>query len=121
MCSRTKNEYDYMNPAPENNPYASPTSNIGQSPLKPGRGGLILTFGIIGIVFCVFFGIAAWVMGKKDVAEMDAGRMDPADRGLTQAGYIIGMVSCILGIIGIVVVIVMIVAGVGMGAMSGSY
>ena len=59
--------------------------------MKPGRGGLILAFGILSWVVCVIFGIAAWVMGNNDLSEMDAGRMDPRDRGLTQAGKIIGL------------------------------
>ena len=62
-------------------------------PVKPDRGVMILVFGILGVVCCFAFGIAAWVMGNGDLSEMDAGRMDATGRGLTMAGKIIGIVS----------------------------
>src|SRR4051812_42109729 len=46
--------------------------------LKPHRGGLVLAFGILGLVVCAPFGIAAWIMGNRDLAEMRAGVVDPA-------------------------------------------
>ena len=79
--------------------------------MRPGRGGMILTFGILGVVICIIFGIMAWVMGKADLAEMDAGRMNPADRGLTQAGYILGIISVCLAVLGLVIAIVIIAGG----------
>lgn len=86
-----------------------------QLQLRPHRGGVILTLGIIGIVCCFICGIIAWVMGKSDLQEIDAGRMDPSGRGLTQAGKICGMVSVILWIIGLVLqVLMMILFGGGL-------
>ena len=61
--------------------------------LKPHRGGGILALGILGIVPCFICGIIAWVMAKSDLAEMDAGQMDPAGRGMTNAGKICGIVG----------------------------
>ncbi len=49
---------------------------------------------------CAPVGIAAWVMGNNDMKEMEAGRMDPEGKQLTQVGKILGMVSTILAIIG---------------------
>ncbi len=69
--------------------------------LAPHRGGSILTLGIIGLLLCVICGIIAWVMGNDDMAEMRAGRMDPSGMGMTQAGRIMGIISCILNIIAI--------------------
>ncbi len=66
---------------------------------KPHRGVLILVFGILSWVVCQIFGILAWVWGNTDLKEMDAGRMDPSGRGLTQAGRIIGMVSVLLTVV----------------------
>ena len=68
---------------------------------KPHRGVLILVFGILGLAVCLIFGILAWVWGNTDLKEMDAGRMDPSGRGLTQAGRIVGMVSVALTVVGI--------------------
>ena len=85
-----------------------------QMPLRPHRGVLILVLGILGIVCCFICGIIAWVMGNGDMREMDAGRMDPSGRGLTQAGKICGMISVILLIVGIVIQIIILILGGGM-------
>lgn len=61
--------------------------------LKPHRGAVILTFGILGLVICQLFGIAAWAMGQNDLREMDRGYMDPTGRDLTNTGRILGMVG----------------------------
>lgn len=64
--------------------------------MKPHRGTLILVFGILGIVTCFPLGIVAWVMGRKDLKDMDAGTMDPAGRGTTIAGRVCGMIGTLL-------------------------
>jgi hypothetical protein len=61
--------------------------------LKPHRGAVVLAFGILGLVVCQLFGIAAWVMGNNDLREMDRGYMDPTGRDLTSTGRILGMVA----------------------------
>jgi hypothetical protein len=85
-----------------------------QQSLRPHRGGLVLALGILGIVCCFICGIIAWVMGNNDMREMDAGRMDPSGRGLTQAGKICGIVSIILQIMGIIIGFLMMFLGLGM-------
>jgi disulfide bond formation protein DsbB len=68
--------------------------------MKPHRGTLILVLGILSFVFCgIFTAIPAWIMGNSDLKEMDAGTMDPAGRGLTNAGRILGMILTILTIL----------------------
>jgi hypothetical protein len=74
--------------------------------VKPHRGMLILVFGILGLVLCQLFGIAAWVMGNTDLEEMTRGRMDPSGRDLTRAGRICGMVSVALLIFQVVIVVI---------------
>lgn len=59
-----------------------------QQLLRPHRGGLILALGILGLVTCFICGIIAWIMGKNDLKEMEAGTMDLPGRGLTQAGFV---------------------------------
>jgi hypothetical protein len=71
--------------------------------LAPHRGVMVLVFGILGLVVCFIFGILAWVFGNADLAEMNAGRMDPSGQGLTNAGRILGMIACILWIAGIAI------------------
>lgn len=82
------------------NPYVSP--RVTGRPIlgyRPHRGGLILTLSILGFACCQLFSVAAWVMGHADMREINAGRMDPAGRGLTQAGMIIGIIGTVLMIL----------------------
>ena len=90
-------------PELEANPYASPSAPLVRPARfsRPHRGGTILTFGIIGVLCCMPFGIAAWVMGASDLKEIRAGRMDPSGENITQAGMIIGMVSVGLAVLGL--------------------
>lgn len=67
--------------------------------MRPHRGVHILVFGILSLVVCQFFGIAAWVMANADLQEMAMGRMDPSGRDMTQVGRICGMVGTALLII----------------------
>jgi hypothetical protein len=76
---------------------------------EPHRGGLILTFGIISaasimFAFCyglatpfgIGFGIAAWVMGSRDLKKIRGGMMDPDGESSTQAGWICGIIGVCL-------------------------
>jgi len=71
--------------------------------MKPHRGTLILILGILGLVVCGPLGIAAWIMGSGDLKQMDAGTMDPAGRGTTQAGKICGIIATVLLVVGLVI------------------
>jgi len=59
---------------------------------RPHRGGMIQTLGILSIVLsCVPFvggvlGLLGVIMGQADLAEIDAGNMDPMGRSITQGG-----------------------------------
>jgi DNA-directed RNA polymerase subunit RPC12/RpoP len=84
--------------------------------LRPHRGTMILTFGIISFFFCPFvFGPMAWVMGNQDLNEMAAGTMDPSGEGITKAGKICGIVglSFFVGMILLYCVIFMVAAASG--------
>ena len=87
---------------------------------EPHRGVLLLVLGILSLVICQLIGPVAWIMGKGDLEKIDAGRMDPEGRGLTQAGMIIGIVSTVLMILGLCwVIFVMVFAG-GVAMTSGA-
>jgi hypothetical protein len=80
--------------------------------MKPHRGVLILVLGILSLVGCgILTGIPAWIMGSGDLKEIDAGAMDPAGRGMTQAGKILGMIAVILTILGVVVFVALMALG----------
>jgi|GEM_PF-335644 len=76
----------------------------GRRDAEPHRGALILTLGIISIVLVAIscgpiglpLGIAAWVMGQKDLRKMRENVMDDEGMGLTQAGWICGIIGTIL-------------------------
>lgn len=97
-----------------------PPPSIPGPIVKPHRGPVVLTLGILGLVFsgaCGFIiGIIAWVMGSADLKEMDRGAMDPSGRGLTQAGRICGIVSTVIGIalflVGVLWVVLVLILGV---------
>ncbi|MFM1890716.1 MAG: hypothetical protein RLZZ565_1473 [Planctomycetota bacterium] len=64
--------------------------------MLPHRGTTVLVMGILSLVICAPLGIAAWIMGKGDLAKIDAGLMDPSGRGTTQAGMVLGIIGTVL-------------------------
>jgi hypothetical protein len=79
-------------------PGTPPSMPPPQRPPTPHRGVTILVLGIMGLVSCGICGIIAWVMASHDIEEMQAGRMDPAGRSMTDAGRTCGMITSILAI-----------------------
>lgn len=71
------------------------------SPLQPHRGVLILIFSLLGLLVFFPLGIAAWSMGSADLAQMDAGLMDPAGRSMTSSGRLIGIIATLIWCVGI--------------------
>jgi len=82
--------------------------------MKPHRGTVILVLGILSLVLCAPLGIVAWILGSGDLKEMDAGAMDPAGRGNTNAGKICGIIGTILMAISIVICAFVFLFGFGM-------
>jgi len=70
--------------------------------LKPHRATLILGLGIVGLLCCGPLGIVAYIFGKNDLAEMDAGVMDPSGRGTTNVGRILGIVAIVFLVIQVI-------------------
>lgn len=73
--------------------------------MKPHRASTILVFGILSLVVCAPLGIAAWIMGNKDLEEMSNGLMDPSGRDSTSAGRICGIIGTILLIVSLILMI----------------
>jgi len=85
---------------PPFNPYNSaPFGYQAQRWAEPHRGTTILVLGICGFLCCIP-AIIAWSMGSTDLAKMKAGTMDPAGKGMTMAGYILGIVFTCLNVLG---------------------
>jgi predicted RNA-binding Zn-ribbon protein involved in translation (DUF1610 family) len=67
--------------------------------VEPHRGNLILVLGILGFglpLVGLALAIAAWVMGRRDLARMDKGTLDPQGKGITQAGFVCGIIATVL-------------------------
>jgi hypothetical protein len=72
--------------------------------LLPHRGSLVLVLGILSIPFAFFgavpgfaMGVAAWMMGARDLREMRDGYLDPMGEGETTAGLVCGIIGSIIG------------------------
>jgi hypothetical protein len=63
--------------------------------MKPDRSSLVLVLGILSMIVCAPIGIAAFIMGRSDLREIDAGQRDPKGRGMTQAGMICGIIGMV--------------------------
>ena len=89
--------------------------------MQPHRGILVLILGILSLVGCSFFtGIPAWIMGKGDLRQIDAGQMQPDGRTLTQIGMILGIISVVMAVLGIIIWgVMLLILGVGAAAGSG--
>lgn len=77
--------------------YPVPASALRTTYVRAHRGATVLTLGILSLALsemCVpglILGLIAWSMGKKDLQEIDGGRMDRGGRGVTRAGRICGI------------------------------
>jgi len=89
--------------------------------MKPHRGTLILVFGILGLIICAPLAIVAWVMGNSDLKEMDAGTMDSAGRGATQAGKICGIIGTILFGLSLIIIVLFMVFGLAAAVHQGMH
>ena len=78
--------------------------------MRPHRGVTILVFGILGLVVCQLFVIAAWRMGDTDLEDMANGSMDPTGRDMTKAGRICGIVATALLAVQIIFVVVIFIS-----------
>jgi len=114
-------------PTQSSNPYSSPTfggaAGYGRGSYRPHRGAMVLTLGIISLVAgafgalfsfcCCAFAFIGWVadvvaiglavpaaiLGHLDLKAMSAGKMDPSGRGMTQAGFIMGIIAGVIAIL----------------------
>lgn len=64
-----------------------------------------LILGILGFVLCGVLAPFAWSIGSKELAAIDNGLRDPANRGTANAGKILGIIGTIfLGIAAVLMV-----------------
>lgn len=83
--------------------YGAPMGGAGGGmPVDHPKGTTILVLGILSVVCCSPLGIAAWIMGNKAMAEIDAQPGRYSNRGVVQAGRICGIVGVVFLVLGII-------------------
>ncbi|MBT8208310.1 MAG: hypothetical protein HKN07_16385 [Acidimicrobiia bacterium] len=82
---------------------------------EQSQATLALVLGILGFVLCGVLAPFAWSIGSKELAAIDNGLRDPANRGTANAGKILGMIGTIFLGIAVVAVIVVLVFAVAAG------
>ena len=70
--------------------------DVRRQALRRDHGGVVLALGLMSVVlWCVgpILGPIAYFLGSSDLKAIDRGDMEPGNRGLVQAGRIIGAVG----------------------------
>ena len=106
----------YGAPAPPPPPaapgYGAPPVPAGYGYAAPnnGSGTAALILGIISIACCgLLAGIPAIILGKKGMALADSGQAN--NRGVAQAGYILGIIGTILSVLGLIAWVFLLATG----------
>lgn len=78
---------------------AQPAYAVAAPQNGPGTTALVL--GILSLVCCgIFTGIVAIIMGRKGMALADQGLA--TNRGVAQAGFVLGIVGSVLSVLGVI-------------------
>lgn len=106
-CTKCGEPLGGMNPKEQG---GSPLS--APSVRESDRGHLIFIFGALSILAVgPIIGIAAWVMGYRDLKKIRAGVIADSEKRLTKAGMILGIVGTFVSVPVIVLVVVPIFSG----------
>src|SRR3954468_7962141 len=96
----TKGDHvSYNEPPPPPPQYGAPQPPYGGVPQKTNPKAIwSLVLGILGLVCCGFFtGIPAIILGN--MAKKEIAQTGQPGRGLAQAGFILGIVAVVLGVL----------------------
>jgi uncharacterized membrane protein len=78
----------------------------GQPPRSNQKAVWSLVLGILGLVCCGFFtGIPALILGKMAQNEIDASGGMQSGRGMATAGFVLGIIAIVFGIISVILFI----------------
>ncbi|HMQ69898.1 MAG TPA: DUF4190 domain-containing protein [Ignavibacteria bacterium] len=94
-------------------PPPPPPSNQPQNSGSASSNAIIaLVLGILSYIACgIFASIPAWIVGKKELNEINAGRSPEAGRTLANIGMWLGIINVILFILGMIFVVIAIMFG----------
>ena len=94
---------------------------------QPSKGSstnaiLALIFGILSYIACgIFSAIPAWIIGKNEIARINAGQSPESNRTMATIGMWLGIVGVILFVIGLIVLGILLALGVFAAASSTHY
>ncbi|MCB0728899.1 MAG: DUF4190 domain-containing protein [Ignavibacteriae bacterium] len=111
-------------PPPPPPPPPPPSFNAPPPPPPPSSGQpqnsgsassnaiIALVLGILSYIACgIFASIPAWIVGKKELNEINAGRSPEAGRTLANIGMWLGIINVILFILGMIFVVIALMFG----------
>ena len=85
---------------------------------RPHRGGVVLTMGILAVVFALCCPLVCWILGgigltmaSTDLSQMAARRMDRSGQGITRVGQILSIVGVVLGLLNAIVGVILRING----------
>jgi hypothetical protein len=106
-------QYGQQYPPQPGQPYPQP--GYPMMPLAPAttsKATIALVLGIAGLVVCPFIlSIPAWIIGRGAVKEIDASQGQLGGRSVANAGYIMGIIGTVIGLLGAVLLGVLIIVG----------
>ncbi len=79
---------------------------------EDSQATLSLVLGILGLVLCGILAPIAWAIGNTEVKAIDDGRRNPSNRGMAQAGKILGIIGTIFLALGIAFILFFVVVAV---------
>ncbi len=80
---------------------------------------LALIFGILSYIACgIFSAIPAWIIGKNEIAKINAGQSPESNRTMATIGMWLGIVGVILFAIGLIILVILLALGVFAAATS---
>lgn len=79
-----------------------------RAPVEHPRGVLVFVLGILSVLGMGFFGPFAWALGRSALREIDAVPGVYNNRGVVQAGMVLGIVGTVLLVIGVVALLMVV-------------
>ena len=105
--------YNVPPPPPPQMPYNQNTPPGGMQGGASSNAIISLVLGILSYISCgIFVAIPAWIIGKKELAEIDAGRSPENGRTMAKIGMWLGIVNVILSIIAVFVMMILFLFGI---------
>jgi hypothetical protein len=67
-----------------------------QWPRETGQGTVVLVLGVLSLIMCQLLGPFAWILGNQALEKIDRGVAAESERGMVNAGRILGIIATII-------------------------